>query len=442
MGSDGSSFVSVTFSDLRTLLDRREELTRALLMSPYDMILYLDRARIHSKLSYFDLAAGDAYRALLLTQEVRNKRFKYHQEAIKSLQRYDEIPEVLRYGDPIKDFPDSHELALVASVRCFQMISLSLLLCGDLKNAFDYCQRGLLVSPINLNLNKLKDCIWSMGQRKLKRGVTDVADLPEWGVVRREIYPWNTHELDCQSKAPNYNPKDFETIKELRRNRFEESLHPDVRENDNADGDKGSEDREADASRYLSFLLDALVTAERCVIHPLDLAHIKPLWGDFTSSNANEIDTSPSAGPPPKWTLPFCFRYNIQLPLDSLQESGTDIYEKLDISETWIFNTFYAKMMPPGSERQSMRDWHSDSTHAQRLDLEDITKPAIAKRTRISQTHDSSPTKRARTSCDPSPTHCTDQDLRRYARDGGPDLASLRGVSSPTPGFSPSNATA
>ncbi|KFX94327.1 hypothetical protein V490_04400, partial [Pseudogymnoascus sp. VKM F-3557] len=51
------------------LLAQRARLTSSLRDSPYDLVLYIERGAVHSELGYPDLAAGDAYRALLLTDE-------------------------------------------------------------------------------------------------------------------------------------------------------------------------------------------------------------------------------------------------------------------------------------------------------------------------------------------------------------------------------------
>jgi hypothetical protein len=67
------------------LLEKREFLTGALLRLPYDLIAYLERAAVYTDLGYPDLAAGDAYRALLLTDEVRNEGFEYHEQALDTL---------------------------------------------------------------------------------------------------------------------------------------------------------------------------------------------------------------------------------------------------------------------------------------------------------------------------------------------------------------------
>lgn len=199
-------------SAYHTMLERREDLTNALTHSPYDLILYLERAVVYSNLGYPDLAAGDAYRALLLTDEVRNDGFEYHQEAVDSLRRYSstpaDLPEVLRYGDLSsgssnmvnghgpRNLSSHQELAAVASVRCYQIISISLLLCGCLRSAHLYCQRGLSAFPSNHELISTRDHIMTMGRRRSKRDSIDAADLPDWGFVRREVYPWNTHEPD------------------------------------------------------------------------------------------------------------------------------------------------------------------------------------------------------------------------------------------------------
>lgn len=183
------------------------------------MILYLQRAIIYADLGYPDLAAGDAYRALLLTDEAKDEGFEYHEQAVEALQTYTDdgkpYPDVLIFGtldrgspglrngvrnessdpDPIED------LALTASIRCFQVLSLSLLLCGCLKSAYSFCQRGLQALPDNKELLNSKGYIETMARRRLRTETFNAADLPDNGVVRREIYPWNTHEPDRFSQS-------------------------------------------------------------------------------------------------------------------------------------------------------------------------------------------------------------------------------------------------
>ncbi|KAJ0155359.1 Uncharacterized protein HZ326_2426 [Fusarium oxysporum f. sp. albedinis] len=194
------------------LLDRRSQLTEGLSSLPYDLILYLNRAAIHSDLGYPDLAAGDAYRALLLADEVLNEGFEYHEQALESLQMHTAVPlpDVLAHGNLPQDELQSPEtdlevedeavkrLAILAQVRAYQILSLGLLLCGSLQSAASFCQRGLQLSPSNQELLDTKNNIVTVARRRLRRDDIDIdyPNLPDQGLVRREVYPWNDHEPD------------------------------------------------------------------------------------------------------------------------------------------------------------------------------------------------------------------------------------------------------
>jgi hypothetical protein len=199
------------------LLERRQDLTEALAASPYDLILYLERAVVYSHLAYPDLAAGDAYRALLLADEVRDESFEYHTQAKEALRGYRTIPcpEVLNHGCLVDDLGQIVDgegieaageyfiLANIASVRCFQVLSLSLLLCGCLKSALSFCERGLSMVPHNRELHEIKGYIEQVARRRLRKDPDEpieINNLPDRGAVRREVYPWSTHEPDRFSK--------------------------------------------------------------------------------------------------------------------------------------------------------------------------------------------------------------------------------------------------
>lgn len=470
MESDSSSYtdgVDGVDNDYQSILDRRQELTDALADSPYDLILFLQRAVVYSNLGYPDLAAGDAYRALLLTDEVRNDSFEYHQQAIESLASYSsapaDLPEVLRYGDLRRgssDMVNGHgasphqELAAVASVRCYQIISISLLLCGCLKSAYVYCQRGLSAFPSNHELVTILENIMKVARGRLKTKTVDLADLPEWGLVRREVYPWNTHEPDrfaneslavlnrelatmapkcavqaselpvlleaasntdgyaiiptckqlglfatqdiapgetvlneyslltannrhkdeacdaCGSALPPLSAEQgpvqceecYDTVfcDEYCHDKAQELYHPAVCEKDVDAVAKDPEAKESDASLYLLLLARLLAMATHQETHPLELSQIKYIWGDFLSSNNNAIDLSPNAGPPPDWTLPFSFKYNIETPLHVLEKMDINIYETLEHHDIWVLNTCYAKFRGTASARKSTRDGRPD----------------------------------------------------------------------------------
>ena len=226
---DHVSFKHVPFtmdssSDLEdetpALLEMRQTLTDNLEANPYDLITYLERASLHSELGYPDLAAGDSYRALLLIDEVRNESFEYHEEALAALKlRCEEgLPAILRgqtrTGTSVSNLmqavnlqqahgvnqEDTVPLAVAdsASLQCYRALSISLLLCGCFKSAYEFCLRGLEVVPQDEDLLFKQEHIQSLAKRKLllEGDEVDINDLTDQGLVRREIYPWNDYEPD------------------------------------------------------------------------------------------------------------------------------------------------------------------------------------------------------------------------------------------------------
>jgi hypothetical protein len=461
------------YSDTRTssLLSRRHELTGALGDQPYDLILYLERSVVYSNLAYPDLAAGDAYRALLLTDEVLNEGFEYHEQAREALEAYSSspLPEVLRHGELADGEPsvangDGHgsaesvqKLASVASARCFQILSLSLLLCGCLRSAYGFCDRGLTALPSNQDLIQIKEYIETVARRRLGMALDDainVNKLPDRGVVRREVYPWNTYEPDrFSTETLNYLNKHLESIapkcsvrvstlpvlledesvtdeydviptcsqlglfcdkdiapgevvlKEYSlltaNNRLKESTcdacgtelpplkagskavncpecydtvfcddfcfhmaqeqyHPAVCDKDVDSIAKDPDARDVDESLYLLLLARLLAMSAQQELHPLDVKEIKYIWGDFVPTRSNEIDLSPNAGPPPDWTLPFSFKYNIETPLHILEKMDIDIFTTLAQNDLWVLNTAYAKFRGTASARKNPRDGRPD----------------------------------------------------------------------------------
>lgn len=461
----GSYTTEGTDNESQNLIERRQQLTDALIESPYDLILYLQRAVVYSNLGYPDLAAGDAHRALLLTDEVRNDGFEYHEQALAALGSYssspDTLPEVLRYGalsqgssDMVNGYgprgPGSaQELAAIASVRCYQIMAISLLLCGCLKSAYEHVQRGLSASPSNQELLNTKNHILTMARGRLNTNSVDVNQLPEQGVVRREVYPWNTYEpdrfshqtleslnqglasvapkcavqvselpalLEAASNTDNYDiiptsnqlglfaiediaPGEtvlneyslltannrhkestcdacstalpplsaeggpvscsdcYDTVfcDEFCHDKAQELYHPAVCDIDIDSIAKDPDPKEADSSLYLLLLARLLAMSAHQDIHPLEVKEIKYIWGDFLSTHHNSISLSPYAGPPPIWTLPFSFKYNIQTPLHILEKMDIDIFRTLAKYDLWVFNTCYAKFRGTASARSTGR---------------------------------------------------------------------------------------
>ncbi|CEJ89327.1 Putative MYND domain protein [[Torrubiella] hemipterigena] len=449
-------------------LDRRLQLTTGLESLPYDLILYLERAAVYSDLGYPDLAAGDAYRALLLTDEVATEGFEYYEQAREALSMHTNAPapEILLHGslaEPVAAYYDGSstksddavaELARLASIRAYQILSISLLLCGCLKSAYKFCERGLLVAPENRELLDTKENISAVARRKLRRDDFDPNNLPDYGLVRREVYPWNDHEPDRFSEeslatlnedlkqmAPKCavqvatlpvllesasNTDEYEIIPTCKQlgvfaveaieageavlheyslltanNRLKDSVcdacsselpplgadseavncdecydtvfcsqycydqaqeryHPSVCEKDVDAIAKDADKYEADETLYLLLLARVLALAAHQEIHPLDVREVRFIWGDFVPSSANDINVSPSAGPPPEWTLPFSFKYNIETPLHLLEKMDIDIYSELSNYDLWTLNTLYAKFRGTASARKNPRDGRPD----------------------------------------------------------------------------------
>ncbi|KAF4443974.1 MYND domain [Fusarium albosuccineum] len=454
------------------LLDRREQLTEGLVSLPYDLILYLERAAVHSDLGYPDLAAGDAYRALLLADEVLNEGFEYHEQALESLQMHTAVPlpDVLAHGNlpqdelqVSKDDGDSgpvddlvRRLATLASVRAYQILSLALLLCGSLRSAASFCLRGLQLSPTNRELLDTKSNITTVARRRLRRDDVDIdyPNLPDHGLVRREVYPWNDHEpdrfapeslADLNEHLGQMAPKcavevatlpvllegasstdDYEIIPTCKQlgvfakediapgevvlreyslltanNRLKDSIcdacssdlpplgsenepvscpecydtvfctqycleqameryHPAVCEKDVDAIAKDPDAFEADETLYLLLLSRVLAIAAHEETHPLDVREVRYIWGDFVPTRTNDIDVSPNAGPPPEWTLPFSFKYNIETPLHVLEKMDIDIYAEIAQYDLWVLNTLYAKFRGTASARKNPRDGRPD----------------------------------------------------------------------------------
>ncbi|KAK3333428.1 hypothetical protein B0T19DRAFT_352383 [Cercophora scortea] len=447
------------------LIERRQRLTDELADDCYNLILYLQRAVVHSELGYPDLAAGDAYRALLLTDEVREEGQEYHDEATAALEKYSTTPhpDVLCHGSLTdRQAPGDPELrpeqlAGLASTRCFQILSLSLLLCGCLRSAYDFSEKGLKAASDNSELLQIRDYIEQVARRRLRSGPDEPIDfrsLPDRGVVRREIYPWNTHEPDrfsdeslsllneklatvapkCEVKVsclpvllegesdtdgyeiiPTCNQLGLfakediapgeavlqeyslltasnrlkestcdacgETLPPLKLDtqavncpecydtvfcgqscfdKAQEEYHPAVCDKDIDSIAKDPEARESDDALYLLLLARLLAMSTHQEIHPLEVSQIKYIWGDFLTTESNALDLSVNAGPPPEWTLPFSFKYNIETPLHILEKMDIDIYATLDSHDLWVLNTAYSKFRGTASARKNPYDGRPD----------------------------------------------------------------------------------
>ena len=221
-------------------LNERNTLTEKLLDSPYDTYTYLRRASCYERLGFPDLAAGDAYRALLLTDEVQDESGEYHQQAVEAaeevwrgLQKCAEHEEghsgseswapvdgekpagngggqyaIRTQGEQISE--SSYEaFAHDCAYKAFVILTRALLKCGCLNSAYDFARRGLKAFPEHQQVQELqKQIVEKYRQNKVQQepawDLSDFdpnTDLPEQGSVRRELYPWNEHEPDRFSES-------------------------------------------------------------------------------------------------------------------------------------------------------------------------------------------------------------------------------------------------
>ncbi|BEJ16758.1 hypothetical protein CspHIS471_0601590 [Cutaneotrichosporon sp. HIS471] len=170
-----------------TALFHRAKITARLADSPYDLIAYLERAYAHLTLGYPDLAAGDAYRALLLADEARTEGFEYHDEAAEALASY-AAPQVLEGLEG--------EAAQRGAAAAYRLLARALLDAGCLSSAAKFLRRGLDASPNDTELATTRQALEAAAAQRLGHSVNIFASgvLPEATLVRREVYPWNTHE--------------------------------------------------------------------------------------------------------------------------------------------------------------------------------------------------------------------------------------------------------
>lgn len=213
------------------LLDQRATLTAQLQDSPYNVETYLQRALCHEQLGFPDLAAGDAYRALLLTDEILDHSGDYHEEAIKAIRTAprdistdensdNKVSNDISHGNiPAPDKRDNlsgieqgsydnesltEDLARHCACKAFLILSRALMSCGCLSSAFEFSQRALKLFPNHPKLLQQQQQILNSHQKNQAisnptwdlRTLDSKKDLPECGSVRRELYLWNEYEPD------------------------------------------------------------------------------------------------------------------------------------------------------------------------------------------------------------------------------------------------------
>jgi hypothetical protein len=118
--------------------------------------------------------------------------------------------------------------------------------------------------------------------------------------------------------------------------------------------------REAADYLYTLLLFRALALTETQHLHPLELAEVRYIWGDYHGQDLDAIWRADSAAWPKNafanvpQTLPFSFKNNILMPLHILEKMDVNMFEQSHRYDTWIFNTLYAKFRGTASARQGL----------------------------------------------------------------------------------------
>ena len=239
---------------------------------------FIRRALVHDQFGYPDLAVGDAYRALLLTDEAFDESSIYQADVVSELLR--SLPEFEQWqnlqlkirttsedGDSrsedgeweiVEDHDDigspeidverlrriAQERAKKHHLHAYHILTLGLEEVGCLRTAYDFCLRGLKAFPDDpLLSDKLIEIPDNFCKKQLSKDANfkvqdfdSVLDLPKQGYVRREIYPWNDHEPDrCNEQELqllNAQLKDLAPSCEVRAVEL-----PTLQSSDNASGD-------------------------------------------------------------------------------------------------------------------------------------------------------------------------------------------------------------
>lgn len=223
--------------DKQSALNDRNTLTERLIDSPYNPDIYLRRAICHERLGFPDLAVGDAYRALLLTDEVQDESGEYHKQATETIKALlesasDNNGDKKEHSGPDTEFDSMNgsgplhngfsgyrvkaqgehgddflyeAVAKDCAFRTFVIITRSLSKCGCLNSAYNFASRGLKAFPGHTKLREFRELILESHRQSLpgqdQTEFDPKTDLPEQGSVRRELYPWNIHEPDRFSKS-------------------------------------------------------------------------------------------------------------------------------------------------------------------------------------------------------------------------------------------------
>lgn len=210
----------------KDLLVAQKLYTQVLSHTPYNILAYVDRSKTHLELGYPDLAAGDAYRALLLGDAIRETVQGKSLIPGKASVQVDDGDNEDEWGIGEQAFVTTYSHVRLLSERALgeEQIKKLLKIAVDgmeasalftlaralkearcFMDALTYCKMGLArypdasALPQEINFQAETDEIHQLMEQKKKedpRFKLNPDILFRHGGCRREVYPWNHHEPD------------------------------------------------------------------------------------------------------------------------------------------------------------------------------------------------------------------------------------------------------
>lgn len=205
----------------------RDSLTKRLESDPFSISSYWQRAQLYESMAYPDLAVMDYYKVLLLTDEALDESGEYHSQVRESLVAYiaskstserveimeacgvqSDLSEKITTEVGVGDFEVTAWTNYVRARHASVSLARQLAILGCLRTAYDFVQSTLRKdSKHEEALEEMKHIKRLARSHLASKGFPqdaeeiDPRDLPDQGLVRREIYPWNNHEQDRMSSC-------------------------------------------------------------------------------------------------------------------------------------------------------------------------------------------------------------------------------------------------
>ena len=175
------------------------DITKALLANPYDARQYLARVDFYQYFGFWELAVGDAYKALLLTDDAQDESSEYHARALAPLARGREHHVFGESAICRGAFEGPRDFAILAT----RQLALSLERTGCPRAAYTAALRGLRQHPddavLQAQLRRIRaDAGLPSGAAPLPEILAALAGRP---LLPARLYPWNEHEPDRFSYA-------------------------------------------------------------------------------------------------------------------------------------------------------------------------------------------------------------------------------------------------